>query len=841
MTTARTSQRDTIPHQAPATPLPDAPEPMLCTLAAEPFDNPDWLFEPKYDGLRVLARFDGDELTLLSRNNKPQNFQFPDVADALRAGLDRPALLDGEVVCFDKRGRSSFRALQQRFHLKNAAAVQERLRAHPAFIYVFDILHLDGRDLTGLPLEERKRLLKQSVHWSDKVRYTDFHSSDGKKLLNEACRAEEEGIIAKHRRSRYEAGRSGSWVKVKCVGRQEFVIGGFTDPQRSRVGLGALLVGYYKGGQLRYAGKVGTGYTRETLLDLRHRLDKIERDGSPFDVEGPQPGEPAYWVEPRLVAVIGFVEWTQNDLLRQPRFKGLREDKKPEEVRRERPTTQPTDRHAKGSTETGGDAVPLEEYKVKRDFTRTDEPGPKVGKRHKQPIFVIQEHHASHLHYDFRLEADGVLKSWAVPKEPTLDPAQKRLAVRVEDHPVAYAGFSGTIPAGQYGAGEVSIWDHGTYDNLLADKATPQTVTEGITAGRVEFALHGTKLNGRFALIRMQGRKSGGKENWLLIKMKDEFAAPGSADAPRHKPAARAKPARAKAKASSTKAKPAGGVEITHPEKVLYPEPRFTKEDVADYYRRIAPRLLPHLRDRPITLERLPDGLAGKTRFWQKDVPNAPDWVPRVELPTEDGKTVHYALVNDVDTLLYFVNQGTLTFHVWFSRVEDLDRPDFVLFDLDPGQAAFSDVIAVAKQVHEELTEEGEKPVVKTSGKTGLHILVPWRRDGGYDEARGWAEEVAAKVVGALPEQATTERSKAKRGKRVYVDVMQNARGRHAVPPYVLRATPGAMVSTPLAWREVKEGLDPARFTLKTIFRRLARQGRDPLAVLLPRGAAVAR
>jgi bifunctional non-homologous end joining protein LigD len=836
MTNARTNQRDAIPRGAPAAPLPAAPEPMLCTLAAEPFDNPDWIFEPKYDGLRVLVRFDGDELTLLSRNNKPQNIQFPDIADALRAALGHPALLDGEVVCFDEHGRSSFRALQQRFHLKNATAVQERLRAHPAFIYVFDILHLDGRDLTGLPLEERKRLLKRAVRWSDRVRFTEFSGGDGKALLDEACRAGEEGIIAKHRRSRYEAGRSGAWVKVKCVGRQEFVIGGFTDPQRSRVGLGALLVGYYAGGRLRYAGKVGTGYTRETLLDLRQRLDKIECVESPFDPAGPQAGELAHWVEPRLVAEIGFGEWTQNDLLRQPRFEGLREDKKPEEVRRERPTTQPTDRHAKQSTETGGDAVPLEEYNAKRDFARTDEPGPKVGRGNKKPIFVIQEHHASRLHYDFRLEADGVLKSWAIPKEPTLDPSQKRLAVRVEDHPVAYAGFSGTIPEGQYGAGEVSIWDHGTYDNLLADKPMPQTVSEGIEAGRVEFALHGTKLKGRYALIRMHGRKSGSKENWLLIKMKDEFAAPGSADTPRSKRAARTKPA--KTKVSSSKAKPADGVEITHPDKVLYPEPGFTKEVVADYYRRIAPRLLPHLRGRPVTLERLPDGVGGKTRFWQKDVPNAPDWVPRVELSTEDGKTVRYALVNDVDTLLYFVNLGTLTFHVWFSRVEDLDRPDYVLFDLDPGAADFADVIAVAKQVYEELTEEGEKPVVKTSGKTGLHVLVPWRRDGGYDEARGWAEEVAARVVEALPNQATTERSKAKRGKRLYVDVMQNACGRHAVPPYVLRATPGATVSTPLAWREVKEGLDPTCFTLKTIFRRLARQGRDPLAVLLPRKAA---
>ncbi|HMC65817.1 MAG TPA: hypothetical protein VKI65_12835, partial [Gemmataceae bacterium] len=204
----------------------------------------------------------------------------------------------------------------------------------------------------------------------------------------------------------------------------------------------------------------------------------------------------------------------------------------------------------------------------------------------------------------------------------------------------------------------------------------------------------------------------------------------------------------------------------------------------------------------------------------------------RVELPTEDGKKVHYVLVNNIETLLYLVNQGTLTFHVWFSRVESLDRPDFVLFDLDPSQASFADVVAVAKRLHTILSDEGVEAFVKTSGKTGLHVLVAWEREGGYDKARGWALDVAKRVVEALPEKATVERSKAKRGRRVYVDVMQNARGRHAVPPYVLRAVPQATVSTPLEWRELTEKLDPADFNIKTIFRRLARQKRDLFAPL---------
>jgi bifunctional non-homologous end joining protein LigD len=269
----------------------------------------------------------------------------------------------------------------------------------------------------------------------------------------------------------------------------------------------------------------------------------------------------------------------------------------------------------------------------------------------------------------------------------------------------------------------------------------------------------------------------------------------------------------------------------------MYPDKGITKGDVIDYYRRVAPRLLPFLRDRPVTLERLPEGVGGDGRaphFWQKDIPDSyPDWIPRVELPSEQGKPVHYALVNDRDTLLYLVNQGTLTFHVWFSRVGNLDRPDLVLFDLDPGQASFRDAVALANELHSLLKAEGNKAYVKTSGKTGLHVLVPWEAEGGYDEARAWALRIAERVVEALPEQATTERSKAKRGGRVYVDVMQNARGHHAVPPYVLRPVSAATVSAPLSWREVTTELDPAQFNLRTMFRRLAHQRRDPLAELL--------
>ena len=815
---------------------------MLCTLVDRAFDSPEWIFEPKFDGLRILARFDGRDVALLSRNGKPQEARFPEIVEGLREALDRPAIVDGEVVCFDDKGRSSFRELQQRFHLEDAAEIERRREKHPAFIYLFDILHLDDRDLTGLPLERRKSLLDEAVDWNDRIRRTEFEREAGVDLHRRACVSGDEGIVGKRLDSRYMPGRADAWVKVKCIGRQEFVIGGWTDPQRSRVGIGALLVGYYdKGGDLRYAGKVGTGYTREVLLDLRRRLDELGLKSRPFDDEEAPTGEGVHWVEPRLVAEIAFAEWTQNDLLRQPRYEGIRPDKKPRDCRRERPKPAAAVRSHGEET-----PMPLKEYRAKRDFKKTREPsGAKGTKAHKQPIFVVQEHHASHLHYDFRLEADGVLKSWSVPKGPSMDPAIKRLAVQVEDHPIGYATFEGTIPQGEYGGGTVKIWDHGTYESLMDQKATPQTAGEAIEAGRIEFVMHGERLKGKFALIKMQGRGRG-KPQWLLIKMRDEFAeTDGDAKAPKggrgsrrasSAPAAEtgsagASPSR---KRAATKA-PKGKVELTHPDKILFPEAGLTKKDVFTYYQKIADRLVPFLKDRPDTLERLPDGLNdGAPHFWQKNTPESyPSWIARADLETERGEPVHYALVNDEPSLLYLVNQGTTTFHVWASRMKALDRPDFVLFDLDPGKASFAQLVEVAKALKAILDEEGVESFVKTSGKSGLHVLTPWKAEGGFDESRAWALEIAGRVVEAMPDRATVEIRKAKRAARVYIDVMQNARGHHAVPPYVIRAVPAASISTPLSWKELTPDLDPSAFTPKTIFRRLARQARDPMAGLI--------
>jgi bifunctional non-homologous end joining protein LigD len=289
----------------------------------------------------------------------------------------------------------------------------------------------------------------------------------------------------------------------------------------------------------------------------------------------------------------------------------------------------------------------------------------------------------------------------------------------------------------------------------------------------------------------------------------------------------RDKRARHAAVASPRAAAGKRAVKFTNTDKVMFPEAGITKGELLHFYLQIAPVLLPQLRDRPITVERLPDGVGeGAPRFWQKNTPDYyPAWIPRQNLPTEQGKPVHYALVNDEHTLAYLVNQGTVTFHVWFSRVKDIDRPDFVVFDLDPSGAPFEHVVRIAQTLHKLLDAAKVDSYPKTSGKSGVHILVPWRTTGGYDEARAWAMKIAERAVEALPDIATVKRSKAARGGRVYVDVMQNARGHHAVPAYVVRATPEGTVSTPLEWREVNAKLDPKRFTMDVVLKRVAKKG----------------
>jgi bifunctional non-homologous end joining protein LigD len=314
-------------------PQPTWVSPMLATLADDPPPVGGWIYEPKLDGVRVLVFASRGQVRLFSRNRKPLDSAYPELVEALSLAVRGDAVLDGEVVAIDpKRGVSSFALLQQRMQLRDA--VRAARSGVPVTLYLFDILHYEGFDLTSLPLVDRKAVLRDVVWYDDPIRFTPFRTTGSARMYRDACARGAEGIIAKRADSRYVGTRSPEWLKIKCVLQQEFVIGGYTAPQGSRERLGALLVGYYDGKVLRYAGKVGTGYNRATLETLHQRLTPLHRRTSPF-APGPLPAGPIQWVTPKLVAQIGYGEWTEAGLLRHPRFLGLRTDKVAREVRRE--------------------------------------------------------------------------------------------------------------------------------------------------------------------------------------------------------------------------------------------------------------------------------------------------------------------------------------------------------------------------------------------------------------------------------------------------------------------------------------------------------------------------
>jgi DNA ligase D-like protein (predicted ligase) len=302
---------------------PTGREAMKAVLTDERFSDPDWIYERKLDGIRCIAVRDGGAVRLRSRNDLSLNGRYPELADALAAQDCGRFAVDGEVVAFEG-GQTSFGRLSQRHQ-----------RSVTVYLYLFDLLWLDGRDVRGLPLRERKRLLRASIAFDGPIRLTPHRNRDGEALFEEACRKGWEGLIAKRADSSYTSARSRDWLKFKCDRAQELVIGGYTAPKGAREDLGALLTGYHRDGGLHYAGKVGTGFDRAMLRELAGRLAPLRRDTSPFADASAIRERGTTWVEPELVAQVGFTEWTRHGRLRHPRFLGLRFDKAAAEVVRE--------------------------------------------------------------------------------------------------------------------------------------------------------------------------------------------------------------------------------------------------------------------------------------------------------------------------------------------------------------------------------------------------------------------------------------------------------------------------------------------------------------------------
>ena len=305
---------------------------MLATLTHERFSDPEWIFERKLDGERCLAWRNGRAVQLFSRNRKTLDGTYPQIVDVLAAERCTSFILDGEIVAFEG-DQTSFARLQQRMQIADA---QEARRSRvPVFYYVFDLLYADGEDLRGVPLDERKRLLREKLTFGGAVRYTEHRRTDGEASYAEACRKHWEGLIAKRADSPYTGGRSPNWLKFKCANQQEFVVVGYTDPKGARLGLGALLVGYWEAGKLVYAGKVGTGYSDEMLQQLSKRLAALETRGPGLAPDAELPRRGVHFVKPELVCEAAFSEWTSSGKLRHPSFLGLRDDKDPRQVVRE--------------------------------------------------------------------------------------------------------------------------------------------------------------------------------------------------------------------------------------------------------------------------------------------------------------------------------------------------------------------------------------------------------------------------------------------------------------------------------------------------------------------------
>ncbi len=524
----------------------------------------------------------------------------------------------------------------------------------------------------------------------------------------------------------------------------------------------------------------------------------------------------------------------------------------------------------------------LERYHAMRDFQRTPEPSGEApgvaadGTRR----FVVQRHRARRLHYDVRLEIDGVLVSWAVPKGPTLDPDARHMAVHVEDHPLEYADFEGVIPKGEYGGGDVIVWDRGTWEPHGTDDPAA-----AVREGSLHVDLHGEKLRGRFVFVRRGRPDADGKEQWLLLHKHDEAAVAGwdPEDHPRSVKSGRtndevaAAPAavwRSDAPADEAEVALGAPVEVptwegptadelaaldelgakgtwvvagrevalTNLDKVLFPgrdgEAPVTKRDLVRYHARVAPHLLRYLHDRPVNLHRFPNGVE-RPGFWHKEVPShAPRWMTTWHNDRADpGETQWYFVVDQVAALPWLANYGAVELHPWTSRASDPRRPTWALIDIDPGtRTTFDEALVLARLYRAALEHLQVTARPKVTGKRGIQIWIPVTPRYSFDQTRDWVEKVSRAVGRTVPELVSWRWHKTEREGLARLDYTQNAVNKTLVSPFSARPAPGAPVSVPIEWDELDDpDLTPDRWTIRTVLDRLAEAG-DPLAPLV--GAA---
>jgi bifunctional non-homologous end joining protein LigD len=620
--------------------LPARLAPQLATLVQAPPAG-EWSYELKFDGYRILTRISKGSARLFTRNGNDWTDKLAPQARALeQLGLE-DGWLDGEIVVSGKGGVPDFQALQNAF---------DQQRSGDIHYFLFDLPYYGGYDLRASALAERRALLRRLLPQQSPgpLHFSEDIPESPREVLAAACRIGMEGVIGKRREAGYSSGRSKSWIKLKCENRQEFVIGGFTDPQRSRTGLGALLLGVYENGKLRYAGRTGTGFDDKQLERLHKRLSALETAKSRF--ENPPRGADArgvHWVRPQLVAEVSFAQWTQDRLVRQAVFHGLRTDKPPSTI--------------------------------------------------------------------------GYENAAAVP--------------RARSVPVS-----------------------------------------------------GNGQPGRSAAQVRPSRGKSAKPQKMLV----------------------------------------GAVAISHPDRVIDAASGLTKLDLAIYYEKIAPMILPHLKGRPVALLRLPTGLGGE-KFFQKHMDKGA--IPEVKLldPKLDPGHPPLIVIETATALVGAAQMGVIELHTWNAIAGSIERPDRIVFDLDPDPALpWASVLQAAKLARTLLDELGVKSFAKTSGGKGLHIVVPLARQHPWALAKDFSRAVAAHLAATLPSHFSARSGAANRVGKVFVDYMRNNRGSTTVSAFSVRARPGLPVSVPVTWDELFESEQSDRWNVTNMHQRLAKLATDP-------------
>ena len=524
----------------------------------------------------------------------------------------------------------------------------------------------------------------------------------------------------------------------------------------------------------------------------------------------------------------------------------------------------------------------LAAYQRKRDFARTPEPAgaPPRPDSPGRRRFVVQRHRARRLHYDLRFEIDGVLVSWAVPKGPTLDPDVRRTAIHVEDHPIEYFDFEGIIPAGEYGAGDVIVWDQGTWEPHATDDPAA-----AVAGGDFHADVEGEKLRGRLILVRRDSRDAD-QDQWLLLHKHDQYAVKGwePEDHPRsvlsgrtndevkahpdrmwrselppaeasvaigdqaaHDLPPRPDPAELDALAALG---PGGGawevfgrrLRVTNLDKVIFParpgEQPVTKREFIGYAARIAPVILPYLAGRALNMHRFPGG-ADTKGFWHKQLPDhAPDWLPRWDNPNADpGDVTTYLVVDEPAALIWAANFGALEWHAWTARTDEPLLPTYALIDIDAGAGTSWDDVLVLARLHRTALEHlGVRAQPKLTGHTGLQIWIPITRGPSYEQTRGWVKQLSRAVGSVVPDLVSWEWDVRARQGRARLDYTQNVKNKTLVAPYSPRPAPGAPVSAPIDWDELDDpSLKPDGITISTVPDRLAQRG-DPFRTVLGPG-----